>query len=388
MNQSLTQHPLFSYAFRPFFLALALVAISSIAVWVAALSGVLPYSLGHYGPLWHGHEMLFGFALAAVAGFVLTAVATWTGRPPVQGSPLLILLLTWLLARVTMAFAHLLAPTWVLLLSLCFPLMLVFLAGREVVLSGNRRNYPVVLIILLLALFNLAYHLDAAGYLPGAQRQSLIGAVYGFALLVTVIGGRIIPSFTSNWLRARGIEQLPKSSLSLDALTIGFTLATGVLAVFAADAAITAIAAACASVLHVARLVRWRGLATFAEPLLLVLHVAYAWLPISFALLAASVVFSGVPSSSALHGLAVGAIGSMILAVITRVSLGHTGRPLRAAPLTVAAYFAVNIAVLLRVAAPVAGAGYLAVINTAAVVWIIAWLLFLVVYSKILLTPR
>ena len=138
----------------------------------------------------------------------------------------------------------------------------------------------------------------------------------------------------------------------------------------------------------IARLVRWRGLATFAEPLLLVLHVAYAWLPISFALLAASVVFSGVPSSSALHGLAVGAIGSMILAVITRVSLGHTGRPLRAAPLTVAAYFAVNIAVLLRVAAPVAGAGYLAVINTAAVVWIIAWLLFLVVYSKILLTPR
>ena len=366
-----------SYAFRPFFLLNGLFAVLAMAVWVLALHGVgLPANVG-----WHAHEMLIGFAMAAVAGFVLTAVATWTGRQPVAGAALGLLVTAWLAGRVAMAFAHELPGGVVAVADMAFPLLLCALIGREVLAAGNRRNFPIVGLVALLVLINAGFHL-------GHELTSAYLAIHVILLLITVIAGRIIPSFTANWLRARGAEQMPANATMLNIVTIVATAATGIGAVVAPTSPVTGVSAVIAAVAHGLRLAGWRGLATTGEPLLFVLHVAYLWLPVGYALTALAVFGSMFPNTAALHALTMGAIGSMILAVTTRVALGHTGRRLHAARLTVVAYGALTAAVFVRIAASFAGDAYLGMVDIAALGWMAAFALFSWVYWPVLTGPR
>ena len=374
-----TTAPFWSYAFRPLFLLNGLFAVVVVALWIMTLHGFAPGGF-RAGATWHAHEMLVGFGMAAVAGFALTAVATWTGRAPVSGAALGVLVFAWLAGRAAMLLATVLPRGLVATLDLAFPILLCLLLGREVLGAGNRRNYPIVGMTALLAAIDAAFH---AGFeLPASYLLTHV-----LLLLITVIAGRIIPNFSANWLRARGETRLPATRVGLDRVTIALTIAVGLGATFAPTSQVTGILAFITAIAHAARLAGWRGLATTAEPLLFVLHVAYAWLPIGYALTGCAIFGWGIAPTSAMHALSMGAIGSMILAVTTRVSLGHTGRKLHAARLTVAAYCILTIAVAFRVASSFAGDAYLEMVDIAALGWMAAFGLFSWVYWPILTGP-
>ena len=375
---------LLSYAFRPFFLLAGLCAILVMGAWLMVLHGS---GLASLNPLWHAHEMLIGFAMATVAGFSLTAVATWTGRPAVSGAPLLLLILCWLLGRLAMTLTALLPPLMVAALDMTFPVLLCVLLGREIVAAGNRRNYVLIVVIAVIAVLNALFHFGASQVLPNTERLALNLLIHMVLLLVSIIAGRIIPSFTANWLRKQGCTRLPTIQLSIDLPVLVLTLLVGLAASFKPMHPLTGVLALGAAFAHGFRLSRWHGFATISNPLLFVLHAAYIWLPIGYALMACAVFGWVFPLTAAIHALTMGAIGSMVLAVITRVALGHTGRPLHAARATVAAYWILMLAVVARVLAPLAGNAYLMLIDWAVAGWILAFAIFLWVYWPILTRP-
>lgn len=375
---------LLSYAFRPFFLFNAVFSILVVGAWVFSLHGAgLPFATA----LWHGHEMLFGFAMAAVAGFSLTAVATWTGRPAVNGFPLAFLLVSWLAGRLVMAFSGGLPVNLVLLLDMLFPVLLTLLLGREIIGARNLRNYPLLVIMSVVILLNALYHLGARQWLPGADRLALYLMIHTIVLLVVIIAGRIVPAFTANWLRQQGKDRLPVNTTWLNRLAVALTVAVALASGFYPSHPVTGALALAAALAHGSRLSRWRGFSTLSNPLLFVLHVAYCWLPAGYALLAFAVFGWMFSPTAALHALTMGAIGSMVLAVTTRVALGHTGRPLHAARLTVLAYWVFMLAALVRVFGPLTGIDYLSLMDLAAAGWVLAYVLFCWVYWPILSRP-
>ena len=378
----------FSYAFRPFFLLNGVFAVLAIALWVLVLHGAGPLSLPADKLMWHAHEMMLGFAMAAIAGFVLTAVATWTDRVPVSNGRLGLLVAAWLVGRVAMALAGVLPEWQVAFVDMLFPLLLIVLVAQEIIGGGSQRNYPIIVITILLALFNLLYHVGVYVGIPTAKRIAVYLLISLVLLLITVIAGRIVPSFTANWMRARGLARPPRNHVVTDRITILLTIAAGLAISLWPAAGATGIIAALAGFAHAVRLSRWRGLATVSEPLLFVLHVAYLWLPIGYALTAVSILSSWLPPTAALHALTMGAIGSMVLAVTTRVALAHTGRPLHAARLTVVAYFVLTLAILVRVLSPLIGLEYLLLIDVSALGWILSFAIFSWVYWTVLTQPR
>ncbi|MDH3716363.1 MAG: NnrS family protein, partial [Gammaproteobacteria bacterium] len=303
------------------------------------------------------------------------------GRPALTGTPLVALVLAWLLGRLAMTLGAWLPTPAMVTLDMLFPLLLCLLVGREVFGGGSRRNYPVVAVLLALALLNLAYH-------TVEPRVALYLLVHTILLLITLIAGRIVPSFTANWLRSRGEQRLPSSSVLIDGITFALTAAVGVLASIAPSNLLTAIAAFSAAIVHAVRLARWRGLATRSEPLLFVLHAAYLWLPVGYALLGCAAVDWVFPYSVAMHALMMGAVAGMIIAVSTRVALGHTGRALHAARPTVAAYVIFTLAVLLRVLSAFGGSAYAMLIDLAATGWIISFAILMWVYAPMLIRAR
>jgi len=372
---------LLSYAFRPFFLISALAAMLFAAAWVAGLTGiaVLP---GGANPLdWHAHEMILGFAVPTVAGFALTAVANWTGRPPLRGAALLALATAWLLGRIAMWHAGQLPLALVALVDMLFPAGLLVLFGKEVVAARNRRNYKVVAVVAFLVLGNLVFH---AGQ-PRIGSQLMIHTV---VLLVALIGGRIVPNFTANWMRGQGLPAPPVNRPLLDGLAVGLTALFGLVAAFGATGAVPAIIALVAAALHALRVARWRGLQTLRNPLLLALHVAYWWLPLGYALTGLAHLGVVLAPATALHALTMGGIGGMVLAMITRVPLGHTGRALRASPLTVVAYLVITAAVLVRLLGSQASGIYVDLLVVSAACWCLAFAIYLAVYWPILTRPR
>jgi len=376
---------LFSYAFRPFFLLGSLFAIVIVGLWTSVLHA--PMGVPAEMLYWHGHEMLVGFAMAAVAGFLLTAVANWTGRQPLSGAPLVWLALSWLAGRLAMGFAFA-YPAWVAAaIDMLFPLSLAFFAGREIILAGDRRNLVVVLIVSLLAVFNLFYHLGRAGVLPGDDRIAIYLMLHFVLFLTAVIAGRIVPNFTANWLRQQGVEKLPATYGWLDALCLLLTAATGIAIAYLQFGPIPGSLALAAALAHACRLFLWRGLATISNPLLFVLHVAYVWFPVGYLATAAAAFGYGLPASVALHALSMGVIGTMILAVSSRVALGHTGRPLLAARAVVVAYWCLTIGVVLRLSGAFA-ANYLLWVDMSALAWMLAFGIFFKVYWPVLTGPR
>jgi uncharacterized protein involved in response to NO len=380
-------HTFLDYGFRPFFLLNGIFAVVVVLLWTLLLHGAWASGPANFA-LWHAHEMLVGFAMATVAGFLLTAIPNWTGRPRLEGHVLAWLVLAWLIGRAAMAASGVLPAWFVAPVDLAFPLLLFLFVLQEIVSAGNRRNYPIIAITALLLLLNLLYHLGAAGRVPNGDRTAIYLMTHTILLLITVIGGRVIPNFTANWMRNHHIARVPANNATVDRLAILATVLAGLAASMAQGGMLTGSLALAAAVLHGLRLAAWRGLATRAEPLLMILHVAYAWLPIGYALMACAAFGWVFPPTAALHALTVGAIGTMILAMMTRVPLGHTGRPLHASGLTVAAYVALTLAVIIRVAGPLAGPAYPRMIDASAAAWILAFAIFSAQYWPILTRPR
>lgn len=378
---------MFSAAFRPFFLAAALWSAFAVPAWLVSFSGraALPGALAPF--IWHGHEMVYGFGFAAVAGFLLTAIPNWTGRLPLRGPRLAALAGLWLAGRIALLLSASIGPHAAAAIDLAFPAALIAVVARELIAGRNWRNLPMLAALALLLCGSLLVHLQAIGVAYTALLGNRVG-IATLLMLIALVGGRIVPSFTRNWLaKHRPAGPMPSPAGPFDIAALAVTLAA--LACWVASpggplAAWLTLAAALALGL---RLARWCGLATLGEPLLFVLHAGYGWLVVGFALLGLSGLVPVVPHSAALHALTVGAIGTMTLAVMTRATLGHSARPLSADRATVLVYLLVTLAALLRIAAPMAGGAYLALTWAAAAAWSGAFLLFAVSYRHLLI-PR
>jgi len=375
---------LFGYGFRPFFLLAALHAGLAIPAWMALLHGAgVPGA--PFPPLaWHAHEMLYGFVLAAVAGFMLTAVPSWTGARGFAGTPLAVLVAVWLAGRAAVTLPLGLPATAVAALDLAFPVALALAITPSLLRSGNRRNLVFVALLALLFAANLRFHL--AG---GAGNAGLLLAVDSMLLMTAVVGGRVTPAFTSGWLKQRGIDARIRSGTRLDAAALAATAAVLVVDLLAPGGLAAGAIAAAASVLLAARLARWQGHRTVREPLLWVLHLGYAWLPVALALKAAALLGAPLPGASWLHALTAGGFATLILAVMSRAALGHTGRALVAPRGAVAAYLLLTAAALCRVFGPaIAPAAWTLWLGAAALLWTLAFAAFLASYAPILLRPR
>lgn len=370
--------------FRPFFLASALWAILAVPAWVLAWNGQLAIG-GPFIPTdWHIHEMVWGFGAATVAGFLFTAVPNWTGRMPTQGWPLLMLLSLWVLGRIAVAGLLRLPPLGVLAADSAFLLAVAAMIGREIVAGRNWRNLVVLGPVTVLLLANVTFHLEsmALGTAEIGRRLGLAVVIF----LITLIGGRIIPSFTRNWLVKRGDARLPAPVGRFD----GLTLAAGGLSLLAWSlwpGAFSGALLAVAGVLHGLRLARWRGLATRRSAILAMLHVAYAFVPLG--LVATGLAGWGLlPLAVGMHLFGIGAMGGMVVAVMLRATMGHTGRDLVAGPWLVAAFGLVVAAAGLR-----AGLAEVSLLGAtgltwAAMFWTGAFGLFVLRAGPWLLKPR
>lgn len=386
-KMDLRDAPLLAAGFRPFFLGAAAWAAIALGVWIAALLGVVALP-DRFDPIsWHIHEMVFGVVLAGVAGFLLTAIANWTGRPPVRGGRLAALVALWLIGRAACLVSAVL-PAWLgVMLDLAFPLGLAGVVAYELAAAGDRRNAPLLAPLLVLAIADLLMHLSALGVaLPIGLGWRL--ALACVLVLISVIGGRIVPNFTRSWLAVRGERDLPPASGLLNRVALG-VLHAGLFAwALLPDVAPIGLLLLAGAFLHLWRLARWRGPATWREPLLFILHAGYLWLPFGVAMLGLSMMLPGVPAASALHAITVGAIGIMLLAMMTRVTLGHTGRAQHADASTVAIYGLVTLAALLRVAAGWPGSSMTLLLEAASAAWIAAFALFLAHYGPMLVRRR
>ena len=372
---------LFSYGFRPFFLSGAAWAALAVPLWIWSLLGG-PAVAGHRD--WHVHEMLFGFLPAIVAGFLTTAVPNWTGRMPVIGRGLAALWVLWLAGRVAMLLQVLIGPA-ALVIDSAFPLVFAAVIWREVVTGKNWRNLPICLMTSVLAAANIAFHLDTAFDLQGLGTRMALGAA---AAMLALIGGRITPSFTTNWLRQRGEARLPATFSTIDKAAVVATPLAALIWVIAPTHPVAGAALVAAGVLCLVRVARWRGLATTAEPLITILHVSYVWLGFGLGMLGASVLTEHVPLAAGVHALSAGAIGVTCLAVMSRATRGHTGRPLAADLATVAVFLSINLAAVLRVVAPFTQHAQPFLLILAALFWSLAYGGFVATYGPMLWGPR
>lgn len=372
--------PILHYGFRPFFFLASLHAGLAIPAWLGAYLGGFDIGGPFGGMHWHAHEMLFGYLGAVIAGFILTAIPNWTGRLPLSGKPLLLLVGLWLAGRA----ACLLSPDpWLAMaVDLAFPAALGFAIWREVVAGKNWKNAPVAVMITLFGCANAADHLANAGILDHDVGQRLALAVS--AMLIALIGGRIVPSFTRNWLVKEGSSSLPSPFGALDKAALAMTAAAMLAWILVPETAGAGALLMAAGILLAARLMRWNGAATVSEPILFVLHVGYGWLALALLFLGMSQLSSGIPPSAALHALTAGAVGTMTLAVMTRASLGHTGRAIVADRFVVAMYMMVSTGAALRVAAPFADDWYAHVLACGGALWSGAFVLFAIRYAPIL----
>lgn len=372
---------LFDLGFRPFYLLAALLAALSVPVWVAQWYVVVAQPGQFGGMAWHAHEMVFGFAAAVITGFLFTAARNWTGLPTPTGGALAALAALWLAGRLAMltgpgvpaavvdcAFLPLVA------LSLWFPLR-----------RSRNRNLFFVGLLLLFAVANLLFHLASLGVLALPPTIPARGALFLVVLIVSIMSGRVTPSFTKNAIPSANIRRVA----GLDPVAI-VVLAAALAAELARTPAwLLAPLAGAAAVLHAVRLVLWDPFSSLPSPILWILHLSYAWIPLGMLLLAVSAIYPEIPAGLFLHALGTGAVGGSIIGMITRTARAHTARPLQAGGAETLAYVLVHASALIRVFGPLAlPAHYGAVLAAAATGWSLAFLLYLIVYVPILALPR
>jgi len=370
---------LWELGFRPFYLLASLFAAASVLLWTAQMSGwLVPYLPG---PLWHGHEMLFGYTLAVVAGFLLTAVRNWTAQPTPTGVPLMALAGLWLAGRVLVLTPFVMAAA---IVNAAFPLALAVAIGIPLVRSGNARNYFFLGLLALMAGLIAAVHVALLGIAELPPRRSLVLGLDVMLFIMAVMAGRVVPMFTNNGVPGAGASRHP--------LVEKFALGT-VVALFFADLlplqpGIVAGVALTAAIAHGARLVLWRGWRTLGSPLVWILHAAYAWIVIHLTLRTlASAGWLG--ESFAIHALTVGAIGGLTIGMMTRTARGHTGRPLRADGYETACYVMVLLAAVVRVFGAMAAPSlYLPSIQLSGLLWAAGFGLYAIRYWPILTRAR
>ena len=390
MDQS-SEEPfgLWGRAFRPFFLVLAAYAALAVPFWTAAWLGAVPTPAWLAPAQWHAHEMLFGVVAAGIAGFLLTASPVWSGGPALVGRPLAWLVALWVAGRLLFALAGFVPIGLVAAVDVAFLPAVALAVTRTLWGSGQRRNYGVVGLVAALALANAAVHAEALGLASGVAGRALRFAVDAIAVLLLVIGGRITPAFTQNAFRRAGLEVAIRARPWLGALAIGSAGALAVVSAVAGRSPATGALAALAAVAAAARLAGWQSWHTRSDPLVWSLHAGAAWLVAGFGLAAASDLGAAVPPSAGLHALTAGAMGATLLAVMTRVGLGHTGRPLVLPTGVVACYALVHIGAIARVASPFASGGAArGLLLASGLAWAAAFALFAARYWRILTGPR
>jgi len=378
--------PLLALGFRPFYLFAALFAIIAVPAWLMSFAAGMPLGDYQQGMAWHSHEMIFGFAPAIIAGFLLTAVRNWTGRPTPTGTPLAGLVALWLVARVLM----LTGPS-----GAAAPIDILFLPALGIAVaipiwrSKNVRNYKILVVLTVLTLANVAYHLASLELLPFEfARVSMIAALDALAILIAIVGGRVIPAFIGNAVQGA----TPRHISSVEIVSVGALVVVlvadvvkpWIVAPHIAWLVIFVVAAAGQGL----RLLLWQPFRARGNPLLWMLPVAYAWLPVSLALRALELQ-SIIPSGASFHALTIGAIASLMLAMMMRSALGHSGRPLVAGPAEVGAFVLLQLSAIVRVlAASVAPGMYREAMIVAGVLWTLAFAVFLFRYWPILTRPR
>lgn len=377
---------LFERGYRPFFLGAVVFSALALPLWLVALrTGLGPPA--YLGPReWHVHEMVFGYLGAVIAGFLLTAIPNWTGRLPVAGRALALLAGFWLAGRVAMLVSSG-APVAGAVIDSAFLCVFAAIAWREVLAGRNRRNLPICVLVTLLAAANIGFHVAAIRGLDLAIAERV--ALAATAVLIMLVGGRIVPSFTRNWLAKQGATALPAAFGLADKLAMAAAAAALIAWIVAPQAVVSAVLFAIGAIMLALRLARWRGFATFAEPLVIILHIGYAWLPLWCALMALQIGWPALlDASTALHALTAGAIGTMTVAVMTRATLGHSGRPLAADWMTSVVYILVVAAAALRVLTPLLPFDALAMLTIAGAAWSAGFALFAIGYAPIFLRGR
>jgi uncharacterized protein involved in response to NO len=372
---------LFSYGFRPFFLLGSIYAGLAILVWLPVFMGEVSLVSAFIPRDWHVHEMLYGFLPAVITGFLFTAIPNWTGRLPLRGRPLMFLVVLWIAGRVCVTFSAQTGWVAAMLLDCSFLLLIAAAAAREIVAGRKWSNLSVVVLILVLLVGNVAFHLEA--HFNGAAEIGIRVGIAVVVVLISLIGGRIIPSFTRNWLVRENPGRLPVPFARFDMLSVAIGAIALASWIVQPTGRWTGCALALACVMHLIRLARWAGDRTGRERLLLILHVGYAFVPIGF-LLNACAAFDLVPRGGGDHAWMAGAAGVMTLAVMSRASLGHTGQQLTASVATQAIYAAIVVAALARICAVLEPAHTVALLHVAAFGWAAAFLGFALCYGPML----
>jgi uncharacterized protein involved in response to NO len=379
---------LFAYGFRPNFLLAGLAAVVLIPAWAVSFVFGVPLSSGWPPTLWHAHEMLYGFIASAVAGFLLTAVPSWTGQKGFAGRPLVLLTALWVAARVMIATSANWPAVVTAAVDLSFFPVLAGLVARPLMRARNR-NTPLLAVLTLLWLTNLVFHVALIAHDQPLALHAILLGIDVLLVLVTVIGGRIVPAFTTTALRSSGRQGSVTASPAITAAAVTSMVAVAVGDVFAPDAHLAGVLAAIAALIQGWRLTQWGALKTLRQPIVWVLHLAYLWLPVGLALKAIALLNGAAFSAFWLHALTIGALSTMILAVMTRAALGHSGRALVVHPATTASYLLLTGAAIVRVfGLATLKVSYPMVIGEAAFLWTAAFLLYLVVYAPILCRPR
>ena len=378
--------PLLALGFRPFYLLATIFAIVAVPHWVSSFLGAAQTGNYLHGLAWHSHEMIFGFAPAVIAGFLLTAVRNWTGQPTPTGVPLAALVLLWVVARVLMQTgpADAAAVTDILFLP-----ALGIAVAIPIWRSRNKRNYKVLAVLAVLTMANVAYHLASLDLIPpGYARVSMTAALDVVAILIAIVGGRVIPAFIGNAVK----DSNPRHIRSVEVVSVGALIVILIIGVLAPWIPVSDnvwfLLLVIAAVGQLVRLLLWQPLRALGNPLLWMLPASYAWLPISLALRALELQ-SIVPSGAAIHAFTVGAVTSLMIAMMTRSALGHSGRQLIAGPAEIAAFVLLQFSAIVRVlAAPILPGAYREAMVVAGVLWTLAFIVFLIRYCSILTRPR
>ena len=376
---------LFSYGFRPFFSGAALWAIIGMAVWIAALAGRAEVAVAYGSVAWHAHEMLFGFAAAVLTGYLTTSVPNWSGYFPVSGWPLALLFALWCVGRAALAMSDVMGVAPAIALDATFLPVVALLCGREIVSGHKWKDLRLVSILAVLSIANIAFHAAVLTETETGPSSRLAVALY--TALITMVGGRMVPSFTRSALKARGGGPLPAPFGAVDRLAIALTLPALAGWVLLPESRLTAVLALMAATVQVTRLARWHGWRGGSEPIVVALHAAYVFIPLGLGGIALAAL-GYAPESAALHGLTVGAISGMMLAVMMRTTRGHTGKPVRGSWVSALASGALFAAALLR---PLAG--FLpdqahVLYALAGIGWIVAFGLFAIEYGPMLAFAR
>lgn len=379
-----TEIALLVAGFRPFFLLAASFAVLQLVIWLSVYVTGANLATYYRGTVWHGHEMIFGYTTAVIAGFLLTAVPNWTGIPTPQGKPLAALATLWVAGRVLPFFSES-SPHWfIAVVDIAFLPVLTAILAIPLLQTRQQRNFVFLVLLSVLAAANVVIHLDTLGTTPGLATTGIGLAVNLIVLLITIIGGRVIPFFAERAIpglsakRWRTVEMLALSSLILLTTT----------EVISPNSSFIALFSALAFVSHAVRLGGWYSNRIWKLPILWILYLGYGWLVLGFALKALALL-GAVSTVAALHAFTVGGIGVLTLGMMARVALGHTGRAMQAAKPIVIAFVLINLAAVTRVVLPIAFPGwYLDLLSASGVLWILAFSIFTYWYAPILWSPR